>query len=266
MIREIQAKSVLQKSRLPESPYCLNPYVGCTHRCSYCYARFMRRFTGHSEEQWGSFVDVKFNAPEVLARQLKRGAVSGPVLIGSVCDAYQPVEKRYGLTRACMEQLVSHGVSFSVLTKSRLVTRDLDLLAKAGRTASVGISLAMLDESFRKVFDPGASSIQDRLETLKRLHSGGVRTYVFIGPMLPLITDPEAIVEAVAPFSDEIWGEALNLRCGNSDDVAGAYSACGLSGEWRTLASSEEYWDDMASRLRPACKKAGLPLVGFYRH
>lgn len=266
MIREIQAKSVLQKSRLPESPYCLNPYVGCTHRCSYCYARFMRRFTGHSEEQWGSFIDVKVNAPEVLAHQLKRSSVKGPVLIGSVCDAYQPVEKRYGLTRACMELLVSHGVSFSVLTKSSLVTRDMDLLRKARHTVSVGISLAMLDESVRRVFDAGASPVQDRLETLKQLHAGGVRTYVFIGPILPLITDPQAIVEAVAHHADEIWGEALNLRCGNREDLARAYAACGLSDEWQSLVRSEEYWGEMAQKLKKACRQAGRPLVGFYRH
>ena len=265
MIREIKAKTVLQKSRLPESPYCLNPYVGCTHRCSYCYARFMCRFTGHSEP-WGSFVDVKVNASEVLARQLERTRVKGPVLIGSVCDAYQPLEQRYGLTRACMQQLVAHEVAFSTLTKSSLVLRDLDILSQAGHAASVGISLSILDESIRRKFEPGASPIQDRLNTLEKLHKNGVRTYVFIGPILPMVTDPQAIVAAVGSFVDEVWGEALNMRCGNREDLKHAYETCNLPDDWQALARSEEFWSDITHRLEQACHTANRTLVGFYRH
>lgn len=265
MIREIKAKTVLQKSKLPESPYCLNPYVGCTHSCSYCYARFMRRFTGHSEP-WGSFVDVKVNAPEVLARQLDRRRVNGPVLLGSVCDAYQPIEKRYALTRACIQHLVAHEISFSVLTKSSLVLRDLDILIQAGSAVTVGISLSILDETIRRKFEPGASSVQDRLNTIKKLHESGIRTYVFIGPILPMVTDPQAIVAAVGPFVDEVWGEALNMRCGNRADLTHAYAACNLPDEWQTLARSNDYWSDMARRLEQACHTANRTLVGFYRH
>ncbi len=266
MTTEIQCKSILQKSRLPESPYCLNPYVGCTHRCRYCYARFMRRFTGHSEEEWGSFVDVKVNSPEVLARQLKRTHVIGPVLIGSVCDAYQPVEKRYGITRACMKLLVEHGVSFSVLTKSRLVTRDIDILKKGKDKVSVGISLPILEEGFRKVFEPGTSKVQERLNALKELHAHGIKTYVFIGPMLPNVTDVESIVTTVAPDADEIWGEAINLKCGNSRDLAEAYADCGLSQEWQHMVRSNEYWHAVEKELVDICKTSGRKLVGFYRH
>jgi len=265
MIREIKAKTVLQKSRLPESPYCLNPYVGCTHRCSYCYARFMRRFTGHSEP-WGSFVDVKVNASEVLTRQLERTHIKGSVLIGSVCDAYQPIEKRYGLTRSCIQQFVAHKVAFSVLTKSSLILRDLDLLVQAGNTATVGISLSILDESIRRKFEPSASPVHDRLNTLEILHKNGIRTYVFIGPILPLVTEPQKILAAVGPFVDEVWGEALNMRCGNRKDLIDAYTACKLSDTWQVLAQSEKYWNDMACRLEHACLMGNHPLVGFYRH
>jgi len=265
MIRETNAKVVLQKSRLPESPYCLNPYVGCTHRCSYCYARFMRRFTGHSEP-WGSFVDVKVNAPDVLSRQLARTQISGPVLIGSVCDAYQPVEKRYGLTRVCIKQLVANDIPFSVLTKSRLVLRDLDIIRMAGKNASVGISIAMLDDSIRRNFEPGASAIQDRLNTLEELHKNGVQTYVFIGPILPKITNIQAIIDATGSFVDEVWGEALNMRCGNRADLVEAYTSSGLSCEWQQLAKSEQFWKEMATTLTQACQSANLRQVGFYRH
>jgi DNA repair photolyase len=225
----------------------------------------MRRFTGHSEP-WGSFVDVKVNASEVLGRQLERTHIKGPVLIGSVCDAYQPIEKRYGLTRACIQQLVTHEVSFSVLTKSSLVLRDLDILTQAGDTATVGISLSILDESIRRIFEPGASRVQDRLNTLEELHKNGVRTYVFIGPILPTITNPQDIVAAAGAFVDEVWGEALNIRCGNREDLTRAFATCNLSDEWQTLVRSEEYWNEMARRLEQACRTAKRTLVGFYRH
>jgi len=225
----------------------------------------MRRFTGHSEA-WGSFVDVKVNASEVLERQLERTSVKGSVLIGSVCDAYQPIEKRYGLTRACIQHLVAHEVSFSVLTKSSLVLRDLDILKQAGDAATVGISLSILDDSIRRVFEPGASPVQERLRTLEELHKNGIRTYVFIGPILPTITVPQDIVAVAQPFVDEVWGEALNMRCGNRQDLTHAYEKCNLSDEWQTLVRSEEYWSNMARGLEKACGKAKRPLVGFFRH
>ncbi len=265
MLREIKAKAILQKSKLPASPYCLNPYVGCSHNCCYCYARFMRRFTKHSEP-WGGFVDAKINAPEVLARQLERAPVNGPVLLGSVCDAYQPIEKHYKITRRCIKELVVHKISFSVLTKSCLVLRDLDILSQSGNVVTVGISMSTLDDSIRQKFEPGASSVQDRLNTLKELHANGIRTYVFIGPILPLITDPKAIVEAVGPFVDEVWGEALNTRCGNRGDLVRTYKACKLSDEWQSLVRSEDYWSDMAHMIKKACHKANCDLIGFYRH
>ncbi len=265
MIHEIKSKSVLQKSKLPESPYCLNPFVGCLHRCCYCYARFMRRFTGHSEP-WGMFIDVKINAPSILEKQLSRAHINGPVLIGSVCDAYQSVERRYRLTRECAKLLVSHGVSFSILTKSSLVLRDLDVLMAGKELITVGMSIAMLDDSVRKIVEPGASPIMERLGALEKLHSSGIKTYVFIGPVLPYITNPAAIVSATSLLVDEVWGEALNLRCGNSEDIARAYGALGLPRNWTELAKSKDYWTQVSNDVVKACQAAQLPLVGFYQH
>jgi len=265
MIREIKARTILQKSRLPKSQYCLNPYVGCTHRCSYCYARFMRRFTGHSGP-WGSFVDAKINASEILEQQLKRTHVKGKVLIGSVCDAYQPVEKHYELTRMCIQLLVKYNVEFSVLTKSSLILRDLDLLLQAGPKVSVGVSLTTLDESCRLEFEPGASPVHDRLKTLETLYSRGIHTYAFIGPILPLITDPQAIVETVAPFVDEVWGEFLNLRCGNREDLTHSYTACHLPDTWLALARSEHFRNETDYRLESTCQKTNTTLIGSFKH
>src|SRR3972149_9738911 len=101
IIREIKAKSILTKSGIPDVDYCVNPYIGCSHGCRYCYATFMKRYSGHTQE-WGSFVDVKINAPEILRKQLKR-AKRGRILISSVTDAYQPIESKYKLTRQGLE-------------------------------------------------------------------------------------------------------------------------------------------------------------------
>jgi DNA repair photolyase len=93
-IKEIKVKSILTKTGIPGIDYCINPYVGCSHGCIYCYATFMKRYTGHTEE-WGSFVDVKSNAPEVLQRQLKKMTQAGNIIISSVIDPYQPVEAKH---------------------------------------------------------------------------------------------------------------------------------------------------------------------------
>src|SRR4030043_2086170 len=119
IVRDIECKSILAKSPIPGLCYAINPYVGCAHGCVYCYAVFMKRFTGH-EEEWGTFVDIKVNAPDVLTRQLKR-AKPGNISFGTVTDAYQPLERENGITRACLEALLDHPLPVSILTKSALV-------------------------------------------------------------------------------------------------------------------------------------------------
>src|SRR5512142_1783515 len=123
-IREIEAKSILSKSQIYD--YALNAYVGCAHRCIYCYAKFMKRFTGH-REPWGEFVDVKINAPDLLAGEIRRKK-KGTVWISGVCDPYQPLEARYGLTGKCLETLIRDGWPVVIQTRSPLVLRDLDIM------------------------------------------------------------------------------------------------------------------------------------------
>jgi len=124
IVKEIYAKTILSKSKV--SDYTINPYVGCEHGCTYCYARFMKRFTGH-REKWGSFVDVKINAARLLQREIEKKR-AGRVWISGVCDPYQPIEKRYELTRRCLEILSKYGWPVTIQTKSPLVKRDLELL------------------------------------------------------------------------------------------------------------------------------------------
>ena len=204
-INEVHVKTVLTKTGIPDIDYCLNPYVGCTHACRYCYATFMKRFTGHTEP-WGSFVDVKINAPEVLRRQLKR-IKRGNIIISSVTDAYQPAEVKYKITRKCLEALAPYQFPVSILTKSSLVLRDIDIISKF-RDIEVGLTITTDDDKMRKIFEPEAPPVAARIEALKKLHKAGINTYVFIGPMLPM--NPESLAGRIRPFVNRILIDRMN--------------------------------------------------------
>ncbi len=204
-IKEVTVRSVLTKSGIPGMKYCVNPYVGCAHACRYCYATFMKRFTGHIEP-WGSFVDVKINAPEVLRRQLKR-AERGTVMVSSVTDAYQPVEARYELTRKCLEVLSLFKFPVSILTKSPLVLRDMDIISKLDEV-EVGLTITTDNDRMRKIFEPFAPPVPDRIEALKKLHKAGINTFVFIGPLLPM--DPESLAKQIKPYANSILIDRMN--------------------------------------------------------
>ncbi len=215
IVREITCKSILTRSGISSVDYALNPYVGCAHGCVYCYAVFMKRFTGHREE-WGEFVDVRVNAAEVLARQLKR-AIPGNVSLCTVTDAYQPVERQYGLARACLQALAAHPeFPTSVLTKSALVLRDLDVLREM-KGAEVAFTITTLNEGVRRILEPRASPVQQRLDTLARLHEAGIPTWVFFGPALPVFSDTEEAVDAFFAAMGQVGAghvlvDTLNLK------------------------------------------------------
>ncbi len=203
--RQIEAKSILSKSGIDGITYCVNPYVGCSHGCVYCYASFMKRFTGH-REPWGSFVDVKVNAPRLLERQTRR-AGAGTIILSSVTDPYQPAEARYRVTRGCLEVLAARRFPVDVLTKSPLVLRDLDLL-RTFDNLSVGVTVTTDNDAMRKVFEPGAPPVKARIEALKKLHENGISTYAFIGPVLPM--DPEILADKVRPHVERVLIDGMN--------------------------------------------------------
>ncbi len=207
LIREICVKSILSKSNLPVGEYSVNPYVGCTHACQYCYASFMKRFTGHPEP-WGTFIDVKYwkeiKNPEKYAGK--------ELFIGSVTDPYNPQEEQYRRTRALLEQLKGSGAKITIATKSDLVLRDLDLI-RAFPDALVSWSVNTLDEAFCRDMDR-AASISRRLAAMKAFYHAGVRTTCFISPIFPGITEVKAIIQQVKQQCHFIWLENLNLRGG----------------------------------------------------
>jgi len=179
-IKEIQAKNILSKSKVYD--WTINPYVGCQHGCIYCYAKFMKRFSGH-KENWGEFVDVKINAPELLSQEIKEKK-KGRVWISGVCDPYQPLEKKYELTKKCLEILQKNNWPVVIQTKSPLVLRDLELLKKF-QEIEVGFTITTDDEEIRKIFELRTVPINERIETLDKLHQEGIKTFVMIAPLLP---------------------------------------------------------------------------------
>ena len=258
VIREIKVRNILTKSDLPVCDYSVNPYVGCTHACRYCYASFMKRFTGHTEP-WGAFLDVKYwgKIPHPEKYDGKE------LFIGSVTDPYLPQEEKFCRTRTLLEELQASGVKLSIATKSDLVLRDLDLI-KTFKDARVSWSVNTLDEDFRKDMD-NAASIERRLDAMKIFHDAGVRTTCFISPIFPGITDVKAIIERVKGQCNLIWLENLNLRGSfkgsildyireKHPELTGLYEEIYIKGELG-------YWQSLDREVKAYAAENGLDYV-----
>ena len=205
IIKEIHVQNVLTKSNLPVSDYSVNPYVGCTHSCKYCYASFMKRFTNHLEP-WGTFVDVKYW--EKISNPKKYAGKD--LFIGSVTDPYMPLEEKYKRTRTFLEEMQGSSCTISIATKSDLVVRDLELI-QTFPEARVSWSINTLDEEFRKEMDQSVS-IERKIEAMKKFHHAGIRTTCFISHIFPGITDVKEIILKTKNHCNLIWLENLNLR------------------------------------------------------
>ncbi len=240
IIREIFAKNILSKSQIYD--YALNAYVGCSHRCAYCYARFMKRFTGH-REPWGDFVDVKINAAELLEREVRRKK-QGRVWISGVCDAYQPLERKYRLTGQCVRILAENGWPFTIQTKSPLVVRDIETLKKAV-DCEVGFTITTADEKMRSIFEPGAPPIAARVEALSTLHAEGIRTFVMVAPLLP---GAEGLVRMLKNRVDHVLIDRMNYH--HADWV---YRKHGM--QW---ALDDKFFYQKGKELQDAFEKAGI--------
>jgi DNA repair photolyase len=187
-ITKVECKNALVKSGIEEVDYALNPYTGCQHGCVYCYAEFMKKYTNHNEE-WGEFVDVKINIVERLRDQIRK-TKPGVVMVGTVTDAYQPLEERFCLTRRCLEILADFDFPVFIQTKSDLILRDLDVLKKI-KDKEVGFTITCPDPEVEKMFEPCASGLERRFEALKKLKDNGIPTFAFVGPILPFFSDHE---------------------------------------------------------------------------
>ena len=210
IVKEKEVKDYVTKSKIGE--YAINPYVGCPHKCRYCYASFMKRFTNHPEE-WGEFIDIKLSDKPIDIQKIE----GKNVFMSSVTDCYNPYEAKYKITQEILKQLVQANCTLQISTKNKLILRDLDLLRKM-KNVSVAMSVNTLDENFRKDMDR-ASSIQERLETLKTLYENGIYTILFMSPIFIGITDWKAIIEETKEYICEYWFEDLNLRGAYKYDI-----------------------------------------------
>lgn len=258
LIGDVDTKNIMTKSNLPVGGYSVNPYVGCTHACKYCYASFMKRFTGHTEE-WGTFLDVK-HWPEIKNPKKFAGQ---RVVIGSVTDGYNPQEERFCNTRKLLEQLKDSEAEILICTKSDLVVRDIDILRQMGKV-TVSWSVNTLDEAFKDDMDR-AVSIERRLAAMKQIYDAGIRTVCFISPVFPGITDFEAIFERVKEQCDLVWLENLNLRGGFKkvimDYIAEKYPQ--LMSLYDTIYNKADrsYFNDLERKAQAMAEKYDCPFL-----
>lgn len=265
-VREVPCKSILVKSGICD--YALNCYTGCQNACVYCYARFASRFQ-HGQQPWGSFVDVKVNAPEVLRKQLARSRTyPGTVFVSSVCDGWQRLEEKYRLTRACLRPLLEAGFELHILTKRTLVERDFDILAGQPRV-ELGVTVTCADEALRQIVEPDASPTAERIETLRRAHKAGIPTYAFIGPLLPGITDTAENIESLVGMLATTgiryaYTDRLNLRWGVWPAMVAWLKRhrpgmlAGVKAALWTQEGQQRYEQDLRKRLADAAERAKL--------
>jgi DNA repair photolyase len=195
----IQPRSVLNRSGM--GGYTLNPYVGCPVGCSYCYVGYMPHKQAEGRK-WGTYVDVKEGAVELLDRQLARLRKPTTVFMSTATDPYQPVEERYQITRRMLEVFErhpQHGVF--ILTKQPLVERDLDILARLPR-AAVGMSISVIDDRLSQLIEPWAPPTSARLAIISRLSAAGIATYILWAPaIVPVPMTGEFVRDSVAAIA-----------------------------------------------------------------
>ncbi|WP_019177073.1 SPL family radical SAM protein [Methanomassiliicoccus luminyensis] len=251
----VECKSALSLSKLPGLNFAMNPYRGCAHGCAYCYAPYVMRVP---MAEWTK-VSVKENMPAVLAREVPRPGVVG---LGTVTDPYQPLEKATCLTRRCLEVLRKAETATSVLTKSALVTRDLDILRRM-KAVEVGITVTTIDDELGKALEPGASLQSERLRAARELVDAGVPTYIFLGPIIPLVTDDrlDDLISAIADTGvKRVMADRLNLRPGMGARITEALARAdpSLAERAAPLLDDPGHYSSVMSRIEREGKARGL--------
>ncbi len=259
----IQVNDYVTKSNLPASDYVINPYVGCPHGCKYCYACFMKRFTKH-DEPWGTFIDIKQCDKPINQKKLEHKSV----FLSSVTDCYNMFEEKYCITQKILKQLVDVDCELGISTKSSLILRDIELLRQC-KNLKVSMSINTLDEQFKNDMDH-ASSIAERLRTLKTLHENGIHTVLFMSPMFPELTDFREMIACSKDYVDEFWFENLNLR--------GSYKEIILKYINEKYPQHEqlyediyrnghtEYWEDLSEQIERYCTAEKLNYTNYFYH
>ena len=259
-IYEVMAKRILNKTRIPGADFAINHYSGCQHPCIYCYARFVCRWRKQNDK-WGEFVDVKINAPELIARE--SAGKEGNVILCTTGDPYQPIEEKYKLTRKVLRNL-NKDMKLSILTKSDSILRDVDVFRRF-KKCELGLTITTLNEKIKKIFEPFSPSSYARLDALRKLKEDGFYTYVFIGPILPYLTDLEEIFREVSPFVDLLMFEDLNLNsCRKEVFEAIRENFPELEMKYKNL--SKEFWLEKEMEIKKLGKKFNKPIKIYFKH
>ncbi len=268
-------KSALNAVRGMPFKWSLNPYMGCAHKCTFCYVRhFEQRAERPSDDRYGRSIRVKTNVAEVLRHELGRSSWRREtVSIGAATDPYQPAEGRFKLTRACLAELANAWTPFSIITRGPLVVRDIDVLQDASARAEVGVyfSIPTLDERVWRTTEPGTAPPRSRLEAVRRLSEAGIDVGVGMAPILPGLSDrpeqlEEVVREARAAGARSIWANVLYLRPGTREHFLRA-----LADDWpeqveryEALYASRAYLPaaeakPVMNRVRELARSAQLP-------
>lgn len=259
-IYEKEAKSIINKTKIPGADWAVNHYSGCAHSCVYCYARFVCRWRDEDED-WGEFVDVKTNAAELTKKQSK--GKEGTVILCTTADPYQPIEEDYRLTRKVLQNL-NPELKLSILTKSDLILRDMDVFLRF-ENHEFGLTITTLDEDKKKVFEPFSPSSHARLEALKKLKEEGFKIYAFIGPILPCITNLERIFEEVSPYSDKMMFEDLNLQTAKGSIFKTLdKNFPELKQKYKNL--SDDYWLKKQKEIKELGEKFDTSVKIYFKH
>lgn len=264
-LQHVTTVSVFTKSKLPVSDYVVNSYIGCPHKCRYCYADFMKRFSKHTEP-WGDFLDIKeATKPEQLKKYEGK-----ELMFSSVTDPYHPYEKVYQKTRQVLQSLSDAGVqpNITISTKSDLVLRDIDLFKQFNHIV-VACSINTLDEDFRKDMDRGAT-IEKRLHALKVLHEHQIQTALFISPIFPGISNVQEIIEASSSYVDCYWLENLNLRGAYKRDILSYIDANypELTPLYHDLyiRKNRSYWEHLSEEIDAYATQHGISIINYFYH
>jgi DNA repair photolyase len=257
---EIICKSAVNRVQGMPFKWSLNPYRGCVHACHYCYARATHSYFGlNADEDFESTIFVKANLPEVLRSELARGAMGAErVSIGTATDPYQPIEGKYRLTRRSLEALLDYRHPTSIVTKSTLIVRDLDLLTELSRYTDVHVyfTVTTVDREIWKAVEPGTPPPEKRFQAVRRLRDAGVYAAVFMAPVLPGITDSSASIEAVASAAKDHGAVSFGAMPLRLDPLVKEHYFNFISGQYPALL--EKYLRSYPDRNAPEAWTRGL--------
>ncbi len=224
-------KTAMSRSNLPNIDYTVNAYTGCSHGCIYCYARLY--CPKEVAENWGELVYVKENLPQALLKDVKRFK-KGMVMLSTITDPYQPLEKKFRLTGEALKILIQSGFKVSIQTKSSLVLRDVELLVKGG--ADVGFSISTLDRNITGKIEPFASPPEKRLDALRNLSSEGVKTWIFLAPILPeTLNDVEEILGVAEETGSTLFYDRFRIKSFMRGDELGQLAERARKTDWKAV-------------------------------